>query len=475
MSKCIKISDFEKDERNFNRHNDEGMELIEKSMEKVGWFGAMTVSADDKIPDGNARHEIACRVFEDAEPIVVESDGKRPVIVRRTDIVSGTKEFHELALLANTTARKNIDLDLDLIQEIAVDVFDIDVVELGVDFSDILDLGGAGKSDTGKVGSLNERFIVQPFSILDCKSGKWQERKNAWLALGIKSEIGRDENLTFSSSAQTPRIYEVRNKLREKTGSDPSWDDVFAYCKANNIPLQEGTSIFDPVLCELIYRWFNVLNGTVLDPFAGGSVRGIVAAKLKMPYNGVDLREEQIQANYKNAKEIIEEGYMPCWACGDSVNIDKLFVRDKYDLVFSCPPYADLEVYSDDPRDLSNMDYDDFIKKYREIINKTCSLLNDNRFAVFVVGEVRDKTGVYYNFVADTINAFRDAGLSYYNEMILATQIGSAAVRTPRQFNASRKVGKIHQNVLVFYKGDVKQIKHNFPELDFSDDDVFTE
>jgi DNA modification methylase len=166
---------------------------------------------------------------------------------------------------------------------------------------------------------------------------------------------------------------------------------------------------------------------------------------------------------------------MPHRVCDDSTNIDKLFSGEKFDLVFSCPPYADLEVYSDDPRDLSNMKYVDFMEAYREIIRKSCAMLNDNRFAVFVVGEVREKSGVYYNFVADTIAAFRDAGLSYYNEMILATQIGSMAVRIARQFNASRKIGKVHQNVLVFYKGDTKHIKSNYPEMDFSDDDIFVE
>ena len=472
MSKRIKISDFVRDENNFNKHTETGMGLLKKSIEKVGVIESITVSSDDKVISGNARHEKISEVLGcDVEPIVVETDGLRPVVLKRTDIKSGTKQFHEAAILANTTAKQNIILDLDLIQDIAIDEFDIDIVELGVDLLDDFE-----KSNTGKEGSLSERFIIPPFSILDTKSGKWQARKNAWLSLGIKSEIGRDENLTFSNSAQPPRIYEIRNKLREKTGADPSWDDVFEYCKSHNIPLQEGTSIFDPVLCELVYRWFNVPQGIILDPFAGGSVRGIVAAKLGMKYYGVDLRKEQIEANYKNADDVVgEDKNIPCWVCDDSINVDKLFYNTKYDLIFSCPPYADLETYSDDTRDLSNMEYSDFIISYREIISKTCSLLNDNRFAVFVVGEVRDKTGVYYNFVADTIDAFRSAGLSYYNEMILATQIGSMAVRIQRQFNAGRKTGKIHQNVLVFYKGDVKKIKHNYPEIDFSEEDIFIE
>ena len=119
------------------------------------------------------------------------------------------------------------------------------------------------------------------------------------------------------------------------------------------------------------------------------------------------------------------------------------------------------------------MDYPDFIRAYKEIIKKSCSLLNDNRFVVFVVGEVRDKSGVYRSFVPDTITAFQEAGMLYYNEMILVNNIASLAMRAGKQFNNSRKIGKQHQNVLVFYKGDPGKIKETFPVLDFSDDDLF--
>lgn len=58
--------------------------------------------------------------------------------------------------------------------------------------------------------------------------------------------------------------------------------------------------------------------------------------------------------------------------------------------------------------------------------------------------------------------------------MILVTTIGSLAIRVTKQFNVSRKIGKHHQNVLVFYKGDPKLIRENFPELDFSEDDLLS-
>lgn len=217
-----------------------------------------------------------------------------------------------------------------------------------------------------------------------------------------------------------------------------------------------GTSIFDPVLCELAYSWFSPPGGLVLDPFAGGSVRGIVASKLGRQYVGVELRQEQVEANRIQGDALCPES-PPVWHTGDSRNIDKICHDVDADFVFSCPPYADLEVYSDDPNDLSTLDYADFRSVYFEIIAKACSRLKDNRFACFVVGDVRDKRGNYYNFVGDTVEAFRAAGLHYYNEAILVTAVGSLPIRAGRSFAAGRKLGKTHQNVLVFVKGDGKK------------------
>lgn len=217
---------------------------------------------------------------------------------------------------------------------------------------------------------------------------------------------------------------------------------------------QSGTSIFDPVLCELSYRWFCPPGGKILDPFAGGSVRGIVASCLGFSYTGVELRGEQVAANQAQAH--IGTGPAPTWHEGDSRNITSI-APGSYDMVFSCPPYADLEVYSDNPADLSTLAYEEFLPAYEEIIKQTCTLLDDNRFAVFVVGDVRDKRGNYYGFPWHTIAAFQKAGLHLYNEAVLVTAAGSLPIRTGKQFRTSRKFGKTHQNVLCFVKGDGKK------------------
>ena len=146
----------------------------------------------------------------------------------------------------------------------------------------------------------------------------------------------------------------------------------------------------------------------------------------------------------------------PTWINGDSSHIDEL-APGEYDLFFTCPPYADLEVYSDKLEDLSNKDYPEFLQLYHNVIRRATAMLKPNSFAVIVVSDLRDKKGFYRNFISDTIDAFQDVGLMLYNEAILVNTAGGLAIRVGKQFEHSRKMGKDHQNVLVFCNGDPAQ------------------
>ena len=184
---------------------------------------------------------------------------------------------------------------------------------------------------------LRDKFIEPPFSILDTKSGSWQRRKRMWKKLGIKSEVGREKEMTFKGAVKSFDYYRQKEgKVKESK--------------------EQGTSIFDPALCEVLYHWFVTENGTILDPFAGGSVRGIVANYLGYNYTGIDIRQEQVDSNREQAMDILEINNQPQWYVGDSNEVLDNFNK-QYDFVFSCPPYADLEVYSDLKGDISNMPY----------------------------------------------------------------------------------------------------------------------
>jgi len=292
-------------------------------------------------------------------------------------------------------------------------------------------------------GMLKTRFLAPPFSVLSARDGDWQARKRAWIRLGIESEIGRDENLLrFSSSCTTGFTADINGRPKRPAN-------------LNN------TSIFDPVLCELLYRWFCPPTGQVLDPFAGGSVRGIVAAVLGRSYWGCDLRKEQILANQQQASIIIPSN-PPTWRTGDAVKL--IPTAPTADFVLSCPPYGDLEKYSDDPADLSNMPAQDFFRAYWAIIEACAGKLKNNRFACFVVGDYRSKeTGHYRNLPGLTIRGFQKAGLELPNEAILVTSVGSLPIRINKQFVGARRLGRTHQNVLVFVKGCPKKAAGKIP------------
>lgn len=322
--------------------------------------------------------------------------------------------------------------------DVLANEWDIDeLTDWGMELDFGEDVEEKQNSENEERNKLTDLFGIPPFSVLDTRQGYWQERKRSWHDIGIKSEIGRDAEC-------------LRTSFGEKYGRE----------------LKSGVSVFDPVLCEIAYKWFNVDGGKIYDCFAGGSVRGIVADKLGYNYTGIELRREQVDANYQNAKEL---GLNPNWICDDSTNVDKYLKDNSVDMIFSCPPYADLEVYSDNPNDLSNMDYEDFKKAYKTIIEKACNKLKQNRFAVFVVGDVRDKQGNYINFVDYTKECFLSCGLKTYNEMILVEMLGTAMLRVGQSMK-SRKLPKCHQNILCFFKGDTKSIKDTFKEINF---DVF--
>lgn len=425
-----KISDLKFDDKNFNKHTQAGMGLLEKSLKEFGAGRSILIDKDNNIIAGNGIIEAAGQAgFEKVK--IVETTGDEIVAVKRTDVSLNSDMGREMALADNATAAADLEWDKDTIGEF-FEPEDVEKWNIDLDWGDTM--------NDYESGALTDRFGAPPYSVLDAKQGYWQARKEQWLSLGIKSEVGRDNNL----------IGEGLQKLLEKS-------------HRNTAEKLNGTSVFDPVLTELMYRWFAKESGSVLDPFAGGSVRGIVASKLGLTYTGCELRPEQVEANRDNANAICKSN-VPMWVEGDSnKTIDSL--DETYDFVFSCPPYADLEVYSDDPADLSTMEYKDFLATYRSIIKKAVSKLKDNRFAAFVISEVRDRKGVFVNLVPDTIKAFEDAGMQYYNEIILLNNIVTAGLRANKTFGNNRKVIRVHQNVVVFYKGDVSKIKDNFSIL----------
>lgn len=406
------------------RINEKAVEAVANSIREFGFNVPIIIDKDNVIVAGHTRYE-ACKIL-----------GLDSIPCHRVDNL--TDEQVKAFRLADNKTAELADWDFSKL-EVELSGLEFDMGEFGFDFDEEENV----KNDIPESIPLAERFVVPPLSVLDTRQGYWQDRKREWKALGLKSEVGRDANLL-----------KALNDLAEKSSAGKR--------------IAEDESVFDPFLCEILYTWFAKKGYKVLDPFAGGSVRGIVASVCGLYYTGIDLREEQVKANREQLHILDKfDGLTaPTWIVGDSDNMDSLLEDDyQTDFVFSCPPYFDLEVYSKLENDLSNMNVDDFAKTYKSIIKKACGRLKENRFAVFVIGESRNKQGNYNNLLGLTIDSFLESGLSFYNEISLINQVGSKSLTCAESMNKSRKVGKCHQNVLVFVKGDGRKATEELGEI----------
>lgn len=395
---------------NAKKHDKKQIKNVAESIKQYGFVQPIVIDRDGVIVIGHCRALAAQKLGMEKVPCVCVDD-------------LTPEQVAALRLVDNKSNES--DWDMDLLGE-----------ELGwLDMSGF-DFDWGLKEEADKYvdavpGKLREMFVQPPFSVLDARRGDWQKRKKVWGEL-INSGNGRGGEL----------LGQGMNSLAKAIGSNLS-----------------GTSIFDPCLCETLLFWFTPRGGKIIDPFAGGSVRGLVSSYMEREYHGCDLSRSQIDANEENYSRIQKSENLfggklekPHWYCGDSSHIDEIIPGEDFDGLLTCPPYADLEIYSSDPADISNMPYDRFLEVYTEILRKAIGKLKENTFACVIVGEVRDKNGHYRNFIGDTITACEKAGAKYYNEIILVTMTGTGALRAKRPFESSRKVMNTHQKALVFLK-----------------------
>lgn len=443
----INIDKIKPYDKNARTHSSKQVEQIMNSIKTYGFTNPLLIDENNNLIAGHGR-------LEAVKQLNRVDFKNNPLMELPAIIIEGLSEADKKALIiADNQIALNAGWDYEILSqelnELADISYDLDLLAfdnidelLSYDLDDIDEVLGENKSDDGdensEIDGLPERFITPPFSVISLRSvgdkvDKWRER-------GIKVG-GRGENNkgTFSHI----------NNLKIKASGES---------KATEI----AESIFNPYLCEILHKWFNLEKGAkVLDPFAGGMERGFVASYLGHSYTGFDVRQEQIDFNNNNC--YLEN--KPRWILDSSENLLNYVELESQDFILSCPPYADLEVYSKQENDISNLKYNDFKNVYGKIIGECYKALKPNRFAVFVVGEVRGKDGIMYNFLGDTIEAFKKAGFKYYNEIIILNECGRAGLVASR-YMETRKVAKVHQNAYVFYKGDNwRNIKEEYPIL----------
>ena len=423
----IDIGKLKPYEKNAKKHNQTQIDNVAESIKQFGMVQPVVVDKNNVVIIGHCRLEACKKLGMEQVPCVLVDNLTEEQVAK-------------LRLLDNKLNESDWDLSL-LNEELAsLDFSDFDL-DWNIDLAeDLLDK----YKDKSDMQSLQGVFIVPPFSVLDTRKGYWQERKKKWLQL-------------------TGNLSDTRNSEFGAIGGANGRQNMLA-------SINEGTSNFDPVLTEIVYKWFCVSGGKILDCFGGEQTKGVVAGVLGYNYTGVEIRQEQVDLNIEKTKKYANVKYI----CGDSNNIDKLVKEKDFDLCFTSPPYYDLEVYS--KSDMSALgEYSEFLAQYKNIFAQCYAKMNNHSFLVLKVGEIRDKkTGAYRGFVADNIKIMQEIGFKYYNEFTLINMVGTAQLRAQNGMR-NRKVVKLHQNVLVFYKGNLKDISKYYPELQLAEESVLVE
>ena len=190
--------------RNARVHVAQQVALIRRAMEEFGWTTPVLIDEDNVVIAGYGRIEAARELGLSQAPVVVArgwSEAQKKAYMLADN---------QIALAAGWD-EEILKLELD-----ELELMQFDMTLLGFDARELKNMGDFGALER-PVGNLADSFIIPPFSILDSKTGWWQQRKRAWLELGIQSELGRGDNmLRFSETILTPDPKKRKQKSTSK-------------------------------------------------------------------------------------------------------------------------------------------------------------------------------------------------------------------------------------------------------------------
>jgi DNA modification methylase len=263
---------------------------------------------------------------------------------------------------------------------------------------------------------------------------------------------------------------------KEKSEKDTTYSNLWLYRKAKMIPpftdligssspskaKKDGVeyfSEFNPLVSQNITNFWSDEGDVVLDPFAGRT-RGIVSGLTHRKYYGFEISKEvyeKVIQVIELGKDKFEDGFEPIIYNDDSFNLDKYKDIPDVDLVFSCPPYWDLEKYPSSEGQLSDIeDYNSFLERFKQIMEKSIIKLKDNGFVCLVVGDFR-KNERFVSFESEVIRCLEEIkDIELWDKIILQNINHGWASKKFGSIKHKRITAKVTEYLLVF-----KKIKKN--------------
>lgn len=188
----VRAGDLRANPKNWRQHSTAQSDALRGILEEVGFADAILARQDGdslEIIDGHLRADL-------------DPEAKVPVLILDVSEAEAAKLLAVIDPIAGMATADPAKLDA-LLREIDTgsEALSAMLAELAKD-NGLYDVNGSDGSATDSQ-TLADRFIVPPFSVLDARQGYWQDRKRAWLSLGIQSEIGRGGGVHDYSDAAT--------------------------------------------------------------------------------------------------------------------------------------------------------------------------------------------------------------------------------------------------------------------------------
>ena len=206
-------------------------------------------------------------------------------------------------------------------------------------------------------------------------------------------------------------------------------------------------SEFHAGVAENIVRFWSIPGAKIVDPFAGRATRAVIANKLGREYYGYEITPKTHRRVNEHFKKL---GINPTVYLGDGTTLTK--TPDNFaDLIYTCPPYYNIEEYESVDRQLSDCNTYESFMGFIDSCAKNCfRVLKDGAFCVWVVADFR-QNGKLIDFHGDTIQLFKKAGFNYH-DIIIMENISPFATLTTYQAACKRYAPKVHEYILVFRK-----------------------
>lgn len=137
-TKVIDINELKFDQHNFNQHNEQGMELLGKSIKEVGFGRSIFLDKDNNIVGGNGVTEKALQLGT-KKVRIIDTDGTELIAVRRTDLSLDSEKGRKAALADNSVGYQNLTWNEDELKA-AQEQWGVVPEEWGVELPDSLDI-----------------------------------------------------------------------------------------------------------------------------------------------------------------------------------------------------------------------------------------------------------------------------------------------------------------------------------------------